>query len=221
MGIYVIHKCAMSLDGCIDDTSSERLILSNALDLDRLDGVRAQCDAILVGAETIRRDNPGLLVRSEKRQRERLERGWPEQPIKVTLTRSGRLEPNANFFTQGTGAKLVYCPAGLEARLRDRLGQAAEVVGLESLDVNRMLADVQQRGVTRLLLEGGSTLATQFHAADLVDELQLSVAPFFVGEASAPHFVQPARFVHDKKNPLRLVKIEQLDDVAVLTYRKA
>lgn len=223
MAIYVIHKCAVSLDGCIDDTSSERLILSNAEDLDCLDEARAQCDAILVGAETIRRDNPSLLVRSEKRRLERRERGLLEQPAKVTLTRSGRLEPSSSFFTQGMGTKLVYCPAGVAARLRDRLGQAAEVIGVteESFDVTQLLSDLHRRGVTRLLLEGGSGLATQLHAAGLVDELQISVAPFFVGEASATRFVQPARFVHDKNNPLRLVHVEQLGDVAVLTYRKA
>src|SRR5438552_176240 len=61
---YVVLSCAMSVDGYLDDATDRRLILSNEADLDRVDGVRADSDAILVGANTIRRDNPRLLVRS-------------------------------------------------------------------------------------------------------------------------------------------------------------
>ena len=61
---YVVLSCAVSLDGCLDGTGGERLVLSGAADLDRVDAERAAADAILVGAGTIRRDDPRLLVRS-------------------------------------------------------------------------------------------------------------------------------------------------------------
>ena len=61
----------MSIDGYIDDARDTRLLLSNAADFDRVDAVRAGCDAILVGAHTIRRDNPRLLVRSRRRGQRR------------------------------------------------------------------------------------------------------------------------------------------------------
>ena len=60
---YVLLSCATSIDGYIDDASEQRLLLSNDEDLDRVDAVRASCDAILVGAGTVRRDDPRLLVR--------------------------------------------------------------------------------------------------------------------------------------------------------------
>src|SRR5262249_3111636 len=91
--IYVIEKCAMSIDGFIDDGSPARRIPSNPADCGRADEVRASCDAILVGAGTVRADDPALLVRSPGRQRSRVERGLPRQPIKVTITRTGRLSP--------------------------------------------------------------------------------------------------------------------------------
>ena len=105
---YVVLSCAMSLDGYIDDASPQRLILSNPADLDRVDEMRASVDAILVGAGTIRRDNPRLLVRSAERRAERIALGRPESPIKVTLTRSGDLNPAADFFAAGSGEKIVY-----------------------------------------------------------------------------------------------------------------
>jgi len=61
---YVLLSCGMSLDGYLDDTADDRLLLSNDADFDRVDGVRASCDAILVGATTIRQDDPRLLIRS-------------------------------------------------------------------------------------------------------------------------------------------------------------
>jgi len=65
---YVVLSCAMSVDGYIDDASPERLHLSNDADFDRVDAERASCDAILVGANTIRRDNPRLLIRDPRRR---------------------------------------------------------------------------------------------------------------------------------------------------------
>jgi 5-amino-6-(5-phosphoribosylamino)uracil reductase len=106
---HVLLSVATSLDGHIDDASPERLILSGAEDLDRVDAERAAADAILVGAATIAADDPRLLVRSAARRAERVARGLPPSPIKVAITRSGRgLDPSAKFFTTGDGEKLVY-----------------------------------------------------------------------------------------------------------------
>src|SRR3954470_23711299 len=89
----VVLSCATSIDGYLDDTSPRRLVLSTAADLDRVDAVRAESDAILVGAGTSRADDPRLLVRSAERRAARLARGEPGTPAKVTLTRSGGLDP--------------------------------------------------------------------------------------------------------------------------------
>ncbi|MBO0835498.1 MAG: dihydrofolate reductase family protein, partial [Actinobacteria bacterium] len=83
---YVVLSCAMSVDGYIDDTGPDRLLLSNDADFDRVDDERASADAVLVGAATIRHDNPRLLVRSPARRSARQERGLPDSPAKVTIT---------------------------------------------------------------------------------------------------------------------------------------
>ena len=89
---YVLLSVAASLDGCIDDTRPSRLLLSNDADFDRVDEVRAGVDAILVGANTVRADNPRLLIRSAARRRARVARGLPPHPLKVTLTGSGQVD---------------------------------------------------------------------------------------------------------------------------------
>src|SRR3954454_24734449 len=106
---YTLLSCGMSIDGYLDSPDVSRLQLSNAADFDRVDAERARCDAILVGAATVRSDNPRLVVRSAARQAERATRGLPPSPAKVTVTRAGRLDPCAAFFTCGDAEKLVYC----------------------------------------------------------------------------------------------------------------
>jgi 5-amino-6-(5-phosphoribosylamino)uracil reductase len=108
---FVIASCAMSLDGYIDDATTERLLLSNDADFDRVDEIRASCDAILVGANTIRQDNPRLLVRSAERREARVKDGRTESPVKVVLAGCQPLEATASFFTTGDTAKVVYTPS--------------------------------------------------------------------------------------------------------------
>ena len=72
---YTVLSCGMSIDGYLDSATEQRLLLSNEADFDRVDAVRAACDAILVGAATVRNDNPRLLVRSAARRAARVARG--------------------------------------------------------------------------------------------------------------------------------------------------
>ena len=89
--------------------------------------MRADSDAILVGAATLRNDNPRLLVRAPSRRAERIARGLPPTPIKVTVTSRAELDPCAAFFVTGDTEKLVYCPTDAVAEARCRLGAVATV----------------------------------------------------------------------------------------------
>ena len=125
---YTLLSCGMSIDGYLDSAAPRRLELSNDADFDRVDAVRASCDAILVGAATVRNDNPRLLVRSQSRRDERTDRGLPPSPIKVTVTERLELDPRADFFTAGETEKLVYCASPRVLDARSRLGRIATVV---------------------------------------------------------------------------------------------
>lgn len=163
----VVLSCATSIDGYLDDASDRRLILSNAADFDRVDELRADADAILVGANTIRADNPRLQVRSAARRAAREAAGRPPTPLRVTLSRSGNVP--ASFIDDNT---IVYGDSSLQ----------------------ELLADLFGRGVRRLLVEGGGSVLTSFLTSGLADELWLAVAPFFVGDPRAPRFVHEGRF---------------------------
>jgi 5-amino-6-(5-phosphoribosylamino)uracil reductase len=216
---YVLLSAAMSIDGYLDDASDVRLLLSNEADLDRVDEVRADVDAILVGAATIRRDNPRLLIRSGDRQQQRIRRGMAAHPIKVTLTGSGDLDAAARFFTAGDSEKLVYARDPAVPAARGAVGKVATVVAAgDPIDLLAVLDDLGKREVKRLMVEGGGTVHTQFLSAGLVDEIQVVIAPFFIGDHAAPRFVHPGRFPQGAERPLTLVETRQLGDVVLLRY---
>ncbi|MEV7009461.1 dihydrofolate reductase family protein [Streptosporangium sp. NPDC051022] len=216
---YVLLSCAMSVDGYIDDGAPERLLLSNEEDFDRVDAVRAGCDAILVGAATVRRDDPRLLVRSPERRRERLARGLPPNPVKVTLSATGNLDPASRFFTAGEAEKIVYAASPTVGKLAAVLEGISSVVDAgDPLDLGRVLADLAGRGVRRLMVEGGGSVHTEFLRRDLADELQLVVAPFFVGDPAAPRFVHDGLLPYDSRRRMELAEVRRIGDVVLLRY---
>jgi 5-amino-6-(5-phosphoribosylamino)uracil reductase len=215
---YTLLSCCVSIDGHIGSAAS-RLFLSNDADFDRVDAVRASCDAILVGATTVRADNPRLVVRSDARREERTARGLPESPMKVTVTRRANLDARADFFNVGDAEKIVYCASERVADARDRLGPVATVVDAgDNVEMRTLGADLAARGVDRLMVEGGAIVHTQFLTADIVDELHLTVAPVFVGESGAPRFVRDGVFPWNTARRAELVDVQKLGDVVLLRY---
>lgn len=216
---YVIASVAMSLDGRIDDDTEDRLILSNAEDFDRVDEVRASVDAILVGAETIRRDDPRLLVRSEARRAARVAAGKPFSPTKVTVTTSGKIADDARFFTEGAVDKIVYAAGGSAKPLGDTLTGIATVVDAGvSAQAWDVLDDLGKRGIERVLVEGGSWMYTMFLKRGLVDELHVALAPFLVGRPGAPRFVVDASFPQGPADPFRLAETRAIGEVVFARY---
>ena len=216
---YVLLSCAASIDGYLDDATQHRLMLSNDADFDRVDAERAACDAILVGAATIAADDPRLLVRSAYRRDDRVARGLPVGPAKVTVTGHGDLDPGARFFTAGETERIVYAATSAMDKTRSAVGAVATVVDAgDPVDLSFVTEDLGARGIGKLMVEGGSSMLTQFLAAGLADELHLVVAPFFVGDSQAPRFVGDGHFPWSSQNPARLAEVRRMDDVVLLRY---
>ncbi|MGX1804792.1 RibD family protein [Nocardia sp. NPDC055321] len=215
---YVLLSVAVSVDGYIDDASPDRLLLSNAADFDRVDELRAESDAILIGAGTLRGDDPRLLVTSADRRSRRLAAGKPEYPLRVVVSASGAVSPSARLWHTG-GDRVLYTTDSGRIALGGRLDARADVVSLgHAIDFAALLDDLGRRGVGRLMVEGGGSIHTAFLSAGLADELSMAVAPLVVGDPAAPRFLGPAEFPGGPAYRMRLAEVGRVGDVAVLRY---
>lgn len=218
---HVLLSAAVSIDGHLDTRPGEdRLLLSNGADFDRVDAVRASVDAILVGAGTLRADNPRLLVNSPERRAARVAAGRPAYPLKVTLTGTGALDPGWKFWHHG-GDKLVLA-VGEEAteKARASLGGLARVQRVPAGAVWPAALDLlgDAYGVGRLMVEGGGSLHTQLLEGAYADELHLVVAPLLVGQPDAVRMLGPAHYPGGPSARLRLLEARQIGDVVLLRY---
>ena len=156
---WVILKLAMTLDGYLV-VPGRRWVTGEPARAE-VQKLRAGCDAILVGAETLRKDNPQLTVRKTLRHSAECRNVGGEQPWRVVVTRSGKLPKGANLF-------------------RDRNKERTLVYRKKRwLDV---LKDLYRRGVSRLLVEGGAEVAGGLIKAGKVNEAVIYLAPILVGE---------------------------------------
>jgi 5-amino-6-(5-phosphoribosylamino)uracil reductase len=221
---YVLLSAAMSADGYIADASRHGLDLSDAADWDRVDELRAASDAIMVGAQTIRADNPRLLVKSAARRERRAAAGLAASPRRVTVTGTGDLDPRSRFFSSESGPPLAYVPAAAADLVSRRLSGAAIVVAAPAgaaegrVDLHWLLADLAARNIARLMIEGGATVLAQVLAAGLADEFQLAVAPVFIADARAPRLLEGGG-ADVVSRRMRLESVSQAGDMAVLRYR--
>ncbi|MFC1232097.1 MULTISPECIES: dihydrofolate reductase family protein [Streptomyces] len=212
---YVLLSAAVSLDGYLDDTGPDRLLLSGPEDFDRVDEVRASVDAILIGAGTIRADNPRLLVNAPERRAARVAGGRPAYPLKVAVSGSGDLDPAAHFWHTG-GAKVLYT-TDKGAERAGAHGIAADIVPLGTdLDWRRLLTHLYDAyGVRLLMVEGGGLIHTQLLTQGLADELQLVLAPLLVGDPDAARLFGPGTYQGGR---LRLRETRPIGDVVLMRY---
>lgn len=158
-------------------------------------------------------------MRSTKRRDERTDSGRSPSPIKVTVTGGAALDPNANFFTTGDSPKLVYCSSPRVSDACARLESVATVIDAGSpVTMGRICEDLAARGVARLMVEGGGCVHTQFLTEDLADELQLVVAPVFIGDSHSPRFVSDGTFPWNPDRRATLAQVRQIGDVVLLRY---
>lgn len=169
----------------MDDRSSRRLILSDAEDWAEVHRLRAASDAVLVGAETVRRDDPSLTLRDETLRDGRVARGMTPDPMKVTLTRTGNLPPDARFFDTGLCDRIVFTAASGPLPFEGK----ATVVRCGDLSAIGVAGELERRGVERLLIEGGARTLRSFFDAGLVDTVRVAVNPQVrVDDPAAPKF---------------------------------
>lgn len=165
---------ATTADGYLDDNTPRRLMISTPEDWEAALRLRAGHDAILVGAETLRRDNPALLLRDPAARERRTARGLRPDLTKVTVTRSGEgLTPALRFFTEGDADRYIFSQVEIP-----ELKGVAEIISTEgSITAAFIVTELEKRGVGSLLVEGGAGILGMFLAEGMADTVRRAVNP--------------------------------------------
>lgn len=185
---FVSINMAMSADGKITSARREEPSFTSPRDKKTMDKLRAEADAILVGAGTLRADDPPLHVRDSEMKAYRRSLGKPESLLNVLVTASAKVDPGARIFRGGRDRCIVATVENVEAERIARLSEVAEVwtLGHGAVDLPALLSRLSARGIERLLVEGGGELNWGFFRDDLVDEVYVTVAPTVLGGREAP-----------------------------------
>jgi 2,5-diamino-6-(ribosylamino)-4(3H)-pyrimidinone 5'-phosphate reductase len=215
----IILNVAMTADGKTDTITREGVMISSDLDMERVDRLRAQNDAVMVGGHTLIENDPRLTIKSPELRANRRNQKQEDNPIKVGIITNAVLPPDSRFITFGPAQKIIFTTSQTKVTDIERLRQLGVKVFItegRQVDLHSALHQLSQLGVDNLLVEGGGTLNEELLKRNLVDEINIYIAPLILGGASAPTFVGGAGL--DRNNALRLnlISIDKQDDGGVL-----
>jgi 2,5-diamino-6-(ribosylamino)-4(3H)-pyrimidinone 5'-phosphate reductase len=219
---FVYIDMAMTADGKITSAAREYPRFTSEHDRRHMDRLRAEADAILVGAQTVRADDPALHVRTAEARQYRRSLGKRSGLLRVLVTASCRVDRSSRFFddTDDGAGRIVATVEDLPDERHAALAARAEIwkVGRDAVDLTALLGRLAERGVERLLVEGGGELNWAFLRDDLVDELHVTIAPALLGGRDAPTILEGDGFSMASRRSLRLEDVRREGDELFCRY---
>lgn len=218
---FVHVNVAMSADGKLSTSERRQVKISGTSDFSRVDRIKAESDAIMVGIGTVLADDPSLTVKSTDLRSARRAKGLPEHPIRIVVDSRARTPIDAAILHKGEGVRVIACSEKAEEGKKDGLSRYARIIvaGNDTVDLTALLSSLHAMGIRTLLVEGGGTLIWGLFRAGLVDRLTCYVGNRVIGGASAPTLADGEGFTREQDFiPLSLEGIERMDSGVLLTW---
>ena len=218
---HVIVNVAASADGKIDTAARRGAAISSPEDWERADALRAGSDAVMVGGRTLLQEDPRLTVKSANLRAERTRQGKSENPIKVGVVTSANLPESSRFLHEGGAEVILFTtrrtPPAEVARL-EAAGAQVLVLGETRVDLRAALTVLHERGVRRLMVEGGGMLLGELFRLGLVDEFYLYIAPLIFGGSSAPTIADGPGLEREAAVELTLDSLSAQPDGSIIAH---
>jgi len=196
---HIALNFAMSIDGKISTKQRNRLRFSSKEDWKLMDEIRANADAVLIGANTIRSEDPPFRIRSKKWIGKRLLEGKTAQPISIILSNSLDLPINGRYFKERKLDRIIFTTQTASKEKLKSVSPFAEIIQTEGnkVDLNDLCRILFQRNIHKLVVEGGGEVNMAFFNAGLVDEIYMTLCPVIIGGREAPTPVDGVGFTAD------------------------
>lgn len=216
---FVFINSAMSADGKISTIDRRQVKISGREDLARVDQLRSESDAVMVGVGTVLADDPSLGVKSDLLRQYRRDKGLSESPLRIVADSRARTPPAARVL--GPGCILAVARSAPAERLR-LLSRHSEIIccGEDRVDLKELFSLLYERGIERIMVEGGATINWSLVRQGLVDEIYVFVGPMLIGGESAPTLLDGDGCRKDFPS-LRLAAVERLDEGVLLKWTLA
>lgn len=217
--MHVVVNAAMSADGKLSTRRREQIEISGDADFDRVDQLRAESDAVMVGVGTVLADDPSLTLDDSDRKRVREEQGEPANPARVIADSRVRTPPDARVLDDEALTYLLVSQAAPTdfVEQMEEAGATVIATGEDRVDLVTALAKLEGDGIDQLMVEGGGELIFSLFESELVDELSVFVGPTVIGGRDAPTLADGDGFV-EAFPELELEDVEQLDDGVLLRW---
>jgi 2,5-diamino-6-(ribosylamino)-4(3H)-pyrimidinone 5'-phosphate reductase len=215
----VVVNAATSVDGKLSSRERTQIEISGPEDFARVDRLRAESDAVMVGVGTVAADDPSLTVDDPELRAQRTEQGEPANPARVVADSRIRTPPSASILDDQAESYLLVteaAPADFVAQMEEA-GATVIVAGDEQVDLSAALSKLEAEGVDQLMAEGGGELIFSLFDENLVDRISVFVGPMIIGGREAPTLADGEGFVEDFPQ-LVLDSVERLDGGVVLEY---
>jgi 2,5-diamino-6-(ribosylamino)-4(3H)-pyrimidinone 5'-phosphate reductase len=215
----VVVNAATSVDGKLSSREREQVEISNDADFRRVDELRADSDAVMVGVGTVLADDPSLTVDDEQLIADRTDRGDPSQPARVVADSQIRTPTDAKILDDRAESYLLVsdaAPADFVAQMEEADATVIQT-GEARVDLAGAFAELADHGIDQLMVEGGGEIIYSLFEANLVDRLSVFVGPTVIGGREAPTLADGDGFVADFPE-LDLEAVEQFGSGVVLSY---
>lgn len=218
---FIFINSAMSADGKLSTKERKQVKISGKLDFERVDELRAQADAIMVGIGTVLADDPSLTVKSPERKAARKIAGKNENPVRIIVDSAARTPLDADIFKKGEGLRIIAVSNSAPAEKIKSLEEKALVIktGDLKVDLGELVAKLKEMGINTLMVEGGATLNWGMLSAGLVDEVYTFVGNLIIGGKTAPTFADGEGFTEAELSGLELLSAEKIEDGILLKWK--
>jgi 2,5-diamino-6-(ribosylamino)-4(3H)-pyrimidinone 5'-phosphate reductase len=218
---YVFINIATSADGKIDTFERKGSAISSKRDKERVDQLRADADAILVGGKTLLGELPKLTVKNEALREARVKRGMSPNPIKVGVITNADIPLESDFIKAGPARVVIFTTLQTSKSQLETLrtnGVEVYVHDAQRVDLRKMVETLGDLGVKRLMVEGGGTINFELLRLKLVDELIIYIAPMIFGGEQAPTLASGLGLARKEAIALNLINIETHEDGGILLH---